>query len=68
MQFQISIKLSDGNYKVFDYESNKITIVERLRKVICSFTVPKKFAPVNSLSYFSIEDVLFEYSRRLIED
>ena len=66
MQFQISIKLCDGNYKVYDYETNKITTVERLRKDICSFTVPKKFAPVNSLSLFSSEDVLFEYSKRLI--
>ena len=66
MQFQISIKLSNGNYKVYDYETNKITTVERLRKDICSFTVPKKFAPVNSLSLFSSEDVLFEYSKRLI--
>ena len=24
MQFQISIKLSDGNYKVYDYETKKL--------------------------------------------
>ena len=66
MIFQIYIKLADGNYKVDDSETDKILTVERLRKDICSFTVPKKFAPVHSLSLFSMDDVLYEYSKRLV--
>ena len=66
MIFQIYIKLADGNYKVYNSETDKIITVERLRKDICSFTVPKKFAPVNSLSLFSMDDVLYEYSKRLV--
>ena len=66
MIFQIYIKLADGNYKVYNSETDKIITVERLRKDICSFTVPKKFAPVHSLSLFSMDDVLYEYSKRLI--
>ena len=52
MMFQIYIKLADGNYKVYNSETDKIITVERLRKDICSFTVPKNLHLLIHYHYF----------------